>query len=134
MVHSVICMAGKWNNYVQGQNVVEDESSLCGLGMDYMMSLATLAKGYSPDHVIDVVPFVGVTAGLVRCYGKFRAVPGLDAGVQVKLKVASSLYLYAEPKVGIRTDTYDGSEQGRPDRVASMVGGLLYRFKMPTFQ
>ena len=62
------------------------------------------------------------------------AVPGLDAGVQVKLKVASSLYLYAEPKVGIRTDTYDGSEQGRPDRVASMVGGLLYRFKMPTFQ
>ena len=57
-----------------------------------------------------------------------------DAGVQVKLKVASSLYLYAEPKVGIRTDTYDGSEQGRPDRVASMVGGLLYRFKMPTFQ
>jgi hypothetical protein len=44
------------------------------------------------------------------------------------------LYLYAEPKVGIRTDTYDGSEQGRPDRVASMVGGLLYRFKMPTFQ
>ena len=105
-----------------------------GLGMDYMISLATLAKGYSPDHVIDVVPFVGVTAGLVRRYGKFRAVPGLDAGVQVKLKVASSLYLYAEPKVGIRTDTYDGSEQGRPDRVASMVGGLLYRFKMPTFQ
>ena len=50
------------------------------------------------------------------------------------LKVASSLYLYAEPKVGIRTDTYDGSEQGRPDRVTSMVGGLLYRFKMPTFQ
>ncbi len=71
---------------------------------------------------------------MVRRYGKFRAVPGLDAGVQVKLKVASSLYLYAEPKVGIRTDTYDGSEQGRPDRVASMVGGLLYRFKMPTFQ
>ena len=27
-----------------------------GLGMDYMMSLATLAKGYSHDHVIDVVP------------------------------------------------------------------------------
>ena len=46
-----------------------------GLGMDYMMSLATLAKGYSPDHVIDVVPFVGVTAGLVRRYGKCRAVP-----------------------------------------------------------
>ncbi len=77
--------------------------------------------------------FVGVTAGLVRRYGKFRAVPRLDAGVQVKLKVASSLYLYAEPKIGIRTDTYDGSEQGRPDRVTSMVGGLLYRFKMPTF-
>ena len=36
---------------------------VAGLGMDYMMSLATLAKGYSPDHVIDVVPFVGVTAG-----------------------------------------------------------------------
>ena len=105
-----------------------------GLGMDYMISLATLAKGYSPNHVIDVVPFMGVTAGLVRRYGKFRAVPGLDAGVQVKLKVASSLYLYAEPKIGIRTDTYDGSEQGRPDRVTSMVGGLLYRFKMPTFQ
>ena len=58
----------------------------------------------------------------------------IGLAVQVKLKVASSLYLYAEPKVGIRTDTYDGSEQGRPDRVASMVGGLLYRFKMPTFQ
>ena len=55
-----------------------------------------------------------------------RTVPGLDAGVQVKLKVASSLYLYAEPKIGIRTDTYDGSEQGRPDRVTSMVGGLLF--------
>ena len=47
-----------------------------GLGMDYMMSLATLAKGYSPDHVIDVVPFVGVTAGLVRRYGKFRSSAG----------------------------------------------------------
>ena len=42
-----------------------------GLGMDYMISLATLAKGYSPNHVIDVVPFMGVTAGLVRRYGKF---------------------------------------------------------------
>lgn len=105
-----------------------------GLGMDYMMSLATLAKGYSPDHVIDVVPFVGVTAGLARRNGEFKVVPGVDAGVQVKLRLASSLYLYAEPKVGIRTDTYDGVEQGRPDRVASMVGGLLYRFKMPTFQ
>ena len=105
-----------------------------GLGMDYMMSLATLAKGYSPDHVIDVVPFVGVTAGLVRRKGEFKAVPGLDAGVQFKLRVASSLYLYAEPKVGIRTDTYDGIKQGRPDRVASMMGGFLYRFKMPTFE
>lgn len=105
-----------------------------GLGMDYMMSLATLAKGYSPDHVIDVVPFVGVTAGMSRRNGKFQAVPGLDAGVQFKLRLASSLYLYAEPKVGIRTDAYDGIDQGRPDRVASMMGGLLYRFKMPTFQ
>ena len=105
-----------------------------GLGMDYMMSLATLAKGYSPDHVIDVVPFMGVTAGLARRNGEFKVVPGLDAGVQFKLRVASSVYLYAEPKVGIRTDTYDGIEQGRPDRVASMVCGLLYRFKMPTFQ
>lgn len=105
-----------------------------GLGMDYMMSLATLAKGYSPDHVIDVVPFVGVTAGLVRRKGEFKAVPGLDAGVQFKLKVSSSLYLYAEPKIGIRTDTYDGIEQGRADRVTSMLGGFLYRFKMPTFQ
>ena len=69
-----------------------------------------------------------MAAGMGSRYG------GLDAGVQVKLKVASSLYLYAEPKIGIRTDTYDGSEQGRPDRVTSMVGGLLYRFKMPTFQ
>lgn len=105
-----------------------------GLGVDYMMSLATLAKGYSRDHVIDVVPFMGVTAGLARRNGKFQAVPGLDAGVQFKLRVASSVYLYAEPQVGIRTDSYDGTEQGRPDRVASMVGGLLYRFKMPTFQ
>lgn len=105
-----------------------------GLGMDYMMSLATLAKGYSPDHVIDVVPFVGVTAGLARRNGKFQAVPGVDAGAQFKLRVGSSVYLYAEPKIGIRTDVYDGIEQGRPDRVASMVCGLLYRFKMPTFQ
>lgn len=105
-----------------------------GLGMDYMMSLATLAKGYSPDHVIDVVPFVGVTAGMARRNGEFKVVPGLDAGVQFKLRVASSLYLYAEPKIGIRTDTYNGAKEGRPDRVTSMMGGLLYRFKMPTFQ
>ena len=105
-----------------------------GLGMDYMMSLATLTKGYSSDHVIDVVPFMGVTAGLSRRNGEFQVVPGLDAGVQFKLRVASSVYLYAEPKVGIRTDTYDGIKQGKPDYVASMVGGLLYRFKMPTFQ
>ena len=105
-----------------------------GLGMDYMMSLATLAKGYSRDHVIDVVPFVGVTAGLVRRRGEFKAVPGIDAGAQVKLKLGSSLDFYVEPKVGIRTDTYDGMDQGRPDRVASMVGGLIYKFKMPTFK
>lgn len=104
------------------------------LGADYMMSLATLAKGYSPDHVIDVVPFVGVSANLVRRKGVFKAVPGLDAGVQFKLKVASSLDLYVEPQVGIRTDTYDGLKQGKPDRVASMVAGFSYRFKMPTFQ
>lgn len=105
-----------------------------GLGMDYMMSLATLAKGYSRDHAIDVVPFVGVTAGLVRRRGEFKAVPGIDAGAQVKLKLGSSLDFYVEPKVGIRTDTYDGMDQGRPDRVASMVGGLIYKFKMPTFK
>ena len=105
-----------------------------GVGMDYMMSLATLAKGYSSDHVIDVVPFVGVTAGLVRRDGAFKAIPGLDAGVQFKLRLASDLDFYVEPKVGIRTDTYDGVEQGKPDRVASMLGGLSYRFNMPTFK
>lgn len=105
-----------------------------GLGMDYMMSLATLAKGYNPDHVIDIVPFVGVTAGLARRKGEFKVVPGLDAGAQFKLRVSPSLYLYAEPKIGIRTDTYDGYKQGRPDRVASMVGGLSYRFKLPVIQ
>ena len=84
--------------------------------------------------MIDVVPFVGVTAGLVRRKGEFKAVPGIDAGAQVKLKLGSSLDFYVEPKVGIRTDTYDGMDQGRPDRVASMVGGLIYKFKMPTFK
>ena len=35
-----------------------------GLGMDYMMSLATLAKGYSPDHVNRLLfLLLGVTAG-----------------------------------------------------------------------
>ena len=110
------------------------EGRLRGVGDDRVDLGIRAGDGRVERRLVDVVPFVGVTAGLVRRYGKFRAVPGLDAGVQVKLKVASSLYLYAEPKVGIRTDTYDGSEQGRPDRVASMVGGLLYRFKMPTFQ
>lgn len=105
-----------------------------GVGMDYMMSLATLAKGYSPDHVIDVVPFVGVNAGLARRGGVFKPIPGIDAGVQVKLRLASDLDFYVEPKVGIRTDVYDGIEQGSPDRVASMVGGLSYRFNMPTFK
>ena len=105
-----------------------------GLGMDYMMSLATLAKGYRPDHVIDVIPFVGVTAGLVRRRGEFKAVPGIDAGAQVKLRLGSSWDFYVEPKIGIRTDTYDGLKQGRADRVSSMMGGFLYRFKMPTFE
>lgn len=105
-----------------------------GMGVDYMMSLATLGKGYSSDHVIDVVPFVGVTAGLVRRDGVFKAIPGLDAGVQFKLRLASYLDFYIESKVGIRTDIYDGLEQGRPDRVTSMLGGLSYRFNMPTFK
>lgn len=105
-----------------------------GVGMDYMMSLATLAKGYSPDHRIDVVPFIGVTAGLARRNGEFKGVPGLDAGVQFKLRLGSSLDFFVEPKMGIRTDTYDGVDQGRPDRVASMLGGLSYRFVMPTFK
>lgn len=103
-----------------------------GLGADYMMSLATLAKGYSEDHVIDVVPFVGVNVGLARRKGVFRGVPGIDAGAQVKLRLSSSWHLFVEPKVGIRSDTFDGIDQGRPDRIASMVGGLSYRFKLPT--
>ena len=83
-----------------------------GLGMDYMMSLYHIGKRIQPRPCDRCCSFVGVTTGLVRRYGKFRAVPDWMP-VQVKLKVASSLYLYAEPKVGIRTDTYDGSGTGK---------------------
>ncbi len=105
-----------------------------GLSFDYMMSLSTLAKGYHSDPVIDVLPFAGIHAGLARRNGQFKVVPGFDAGIQFKLKLASSLHFFLEPQLGIRSDAYNGISEGRPDRVASMVGGLIYKFKMPTFQ
>lgn len=102
-----------------------------GLGLDYMMSLATLSKGYNPDRLLDVIPFVGFTSGIVRRNNESKFIPGIDAGAQFKFKVSPSIDLFAEPRVGLRTDSYDGMKQDRLDRVISITGGISYRFKLP---
>ena len=98
-----------------------------GVGVDYMMSLASLAKGYSTTHVIDVVPFVGATIGTSYRHSDFAVVPGIDAGAQLKFNVSRSLDLFIEPKVGIRADRFNGIDNGRSDRVVALLGGVTYK-------
>ena len=101
-----------------------------GLGVDYMMSLGTLAKGYIEDKNTDVVPFIGFTTGVVHRRGESKVVPGIDAGAQFKVRMSPRLDLYVEPRVGLRTDSYDGLKEERPDRVISVSAGLSYKFNM----
>ncbi len=99
-----------------------------GVGVDYMMSLATLAKGHGSASVIDVLPFVGATVGVSHRNGECEFVPGIDAGAQLKFILNSACDLFIEPRFSIRTDAYDGSKQHRADRVASLQAGCVYKF------
>lgn len=99
-----------------------------GISAEYMMSLATLAKGYRANTVLDVLPFVGLTGGVSHRMSDNKFVVGLDAGAQIRFRVAPDWGLFAEPRVGIRTDHYDGYKQHRADRVASLTTGVTYQF------
>lgn len=99
-----------------------------GLGADYMMSLATLAKGYGSESIIDVVPFVGVTMGVSHRFDENKFIPGIDAGAHLKFILNPYCDLFIEPRFGFRTDSYDGLKQRRADRVASLQAGFMYKF------
>lgn len=98
-----------------------------GLGIDYMMSLGTLAKGYDPERFFDIVPYIGPSVGLSYKREKTDVVVGVDAGAQFKFGISPAVDLFLEPKVGIRSDKYDGQTNGRFDKVMALFGGISYK-------
>lgn len=98
-----------------------------GTGLDYMMSLGTLAQGYNPDRFFDIVPYLGANVGIAYRNQSMAFVPGMDLGAQFKFRLSSAFDLFIEPKAGIRSDKYDGLESGRIDKVVGLLGGFSYR-------
>jgi len=116
------------NFLCNAENSNESDMKYGGVSLEYMMSLSTLAKGYKASPVLDVLPFIGLTGGIVQRLDEKKFIPGLDAGAQIRLGFASNWGLFVEPRVGICSDHYDGYKQNRADRRASLTAGLSYQF------
>lgn len=116
-------------NYLcNAQNSGGSDMKYGGVSLEYMMSLATLAKGYQANPVLDVLPFIGLSGGISHRLSENKFVPGLEAGAQIRLRLLPDWGLFIEPRVGIRSDLYDGYKQNHADRIASLTGGLSYQF------
>lgn len=98
-----------------------------GAGVDYMMSLGTLANGYHPERIFDIVPYIGANMGISYRKQETAFVPGMDVGAQFKFRLSSALDFFIEPKIGIRSDKYDGRESGTFDKVVALLGGFSYK-------
>ena len=100
-----------------------------GVELDYMMSLRTLIKGYTPENNgFDAVPFVGANFGTSYRKKEFAFLPGLNAGVQLKYAF-NNIDLFVEPQIGIFSDRFNGIKNQRADRAISLLGGISYKPK-----
>lgn len=110
------------------QNSSGSDLKYGGISLEYLMSLATLTKGYQANPIFDVLPFIGITGGITQRLDEKKFVPGLEAGAHIRLRLVSNWGLFMEPRIGIRSDLYDGYKQNRADRLASLTAGLSYQF------
>lgn len=116
-------------NYLcNAKNAGQSDIKYSGISLEYMMSLATLAKGYQASPVVDVLPFIGLTGGITQRLDENKFVPGMEAGAHIRLRLLPNWGLFIEPRVGIRSDLYDGYKQNRADRLASLTTGFSYQF------
>lgn len=129
-IHPLLVLRANGDVVAKAKNDIEENIYYGGLGVDCMTSIGKLLRGKDAANSIqkiDLLPFVGVNAGLSRFPGEFKFTSGIDVGAQLKLRLSPALDFFVEPKYGIRSAYYDRLHGG-PDKICSLLGGFSYKF------
>lgn len=99
------------------------------LSLDYMMNLSALLRGENPSRRFEMIGLIGLEGeALHRSGHKMWASGGLRFGLQPRVYLNNSTYLYIEPRIGIFTDGLDNIHSWHNyDWNASLMVGLGYR-------
>lgn len=100
-----------------------------GLSLDYMMNLSALLRKDNPSRRFELIGIMGLEGQALHRDGhRLWGAAGARIGLQPRLYVTSSTYLYVEPRIGIYTDGLDDVKTWHHyDWNASVMVGLGYR-------
>jgi len=100
-----------------------------GLSLDYMMNLSALLRKDNPSRRFELIGIMGLEGQMLHREGhRLWGAAGTRIGLQPRVYVTSSTYLYIEPRLGVYTDGLDDVKTWhRYDWNASVMVGLGYR-------
>lgn len=100
-----------------------------GLSVDYLMNLSALLRKDNPGRRFELIGLMGIEGQALHREGhKMWAAGGFRIGLQPRLYLTRSTYMYVEPRIGIYTDGLDDVKTWHKyDWNASVMVGLGYR-------
>ena len=100
-----------------------------GLSLDYMMNLSALLRGDNPSRRFELVGTMGLEGQALHRDGhRLWWAAGARIGLQPRVYVTSSTYIYLEPRLGVYDDRIDDVKTWHKyDWNASLMLGLGYR-------
>lgn len=100
-----------------------------GVSLDYMMNLSALLRGDNPSRRFELIGIMGLEGEALHRDGhRLWGAAGARIGLQPRVYVTPSTYIYLEPRIGIYTDALDDVKTWhRYDWNASVMVGLGYR-------
>lgn len=113
---------------VQGgriESVMNASKAYGDIGLDYLLDLTNLCRGYIPQRHFGVIASVGGDIGFRR--NQHQAYWGLSASAKAIWNVTPSLGIFVEPRLqAYKSGFLDANDEvgGRPDLLASAVAGL----------
>lgn len=100
-----------------------------GMSLDYMMNLSALLRKDNPSRRFELIGIMGLEGQALHREGhRLWGAAGARIGLQPRVYVTSSTYLYVEPRIGVYTDGLDDVKTWHKyDWNASVMIGLGYR-------
>ncbi|MCM1111087.1 MAG: hypothetical protein NC336_07765 [Clostridium sp.] len=99
-----------------------------GVSADYLLNFSTLLRGYDPSLPFELIGTAGAEYRRMYSGRGWDNAAGLRIGLQARVNLSPSTFIYVEPRFGVYTDRLDGLRSWqRYDWEASVMLGLGYR-------